>query len=146
MVKTKTGRVVIAGAGAEREALERLAVTPGLAGRVTFTGYADDARVLELYANARAVFYAPVDEDYGFAAVEALMAARPVITTQDAGGVLEFIEDGVNGRVTAADPNEIAQALTLAFENPSLCREWGRRGQERVADITWDTVVEKLTA
>ncbi len=146
MVKTKTGRLVIAGTGLERAALERLAVTPGLAGRVEFTGYADDARVLELYANARAVFYAPVDEDYGFVTVEALMAARPVITTDDAGGVLEFIEDGVNGRVTTANPDAIADALNEAFENAALCRERGERGRERVQGITWDKVVETLTA
>lgn len=143
---TKQGRVVIAGTGAEERALKQLAYSLHIADRVEFPGFVDDARVLELYANARAVFYAPVDEDYGFVAVEALMAGRPVITTDDAGGVLEFIEDGEDGWVTSVQIPEIAQALTRAFESAEQCRALGQAGRERVQAISWDAVVEALTA
>lgn len=145
LAHTKRGRVVIAGAGAEEQALKRLAYALNLSARVEFLGFVEDARMLELYANARAVFYAPIDEDYGFAAVEALMAARPVITTDDAGGVLEFIENENTGWVTRTDEKEIAAALTRAFENANVCRALGERGRERVREITWDAVVEQLT-
>lgn len=146
LAKTKSGRVIIAGAGAEEQNLKRLAHSLNVAARVEFTGFADDARVLELYANARAVYYAPVDEDYGFATVEALLSARPVLTTDDAGGVLEFIENENDGWVTRADENEIARALSLAFENAETCRALGEQGRERVRDITWEHAVETLTA
>lgn len=145
LAKTKRGRVVIAGTGAEEQALKHLAQSLNLASRVEFLGYVDDARVLELYANARGVFYAPVDEDYGFVAVEALMAARPVITTEDAGGVLEFVENDNNGWVTTIHPEQIAAALSHAFEDAATCRARGERGRERVRDITWGRVVEELT-
>lgn len=143
---TKHGRVVIAGTGAEERALKQLAASLHIDDRVEFPGFVDDTRVLELYANARAVFYAPVDEDYGFAAVEALMAERPVITTDDAGGVLEFIEDGQNGWVTSAQIPEIAHSLARAFESAERCRALGQAGRERVRAISWDAVVEALTA
>ncbi len=146
LAKTKRGRVVVAGTGVEEQNLETLAARLGISSRVEFLGFVDDARVLELYANARAVFYAPVDEDYGFATVEALMSARPVITTDDAGGVLEFIENENDGWVTRADVDEIALSLTRAFEDIETCRAWGNRGRERVQDIRWDHVVEQLTA
>ncbi|MCI0478579.1 MAG: glycosyltransferase family 4 protein, partial [Anaerolineales bacterium] len=139
--KTKRGRVIIAGTGAEEQSLKHLAQALNIASRVEFPGFVDEARVLDLYARARAVYYAPVDEDYGFVTVEALMSARPVITTDDAGGVLEFIENENDGWVTRADENEIAQALARAFEDSAACRALGERGRERVREISWDTVV-----
>lgn len=145
LAKTKQGRVVIAGTGAEEKNLKQLAETLGIAARVSFLGFVDDARVLELYANARAVFYAPVDEDYGFATVEALMSARPVITTDDAGGVLEFIETDKDGWVTAAKPEEIAEVLSRAFDDAARCRALGEEGRERVKTIRWERVVKSLT-
>lgn len=143
---TKQGRVVIAGTGVEEKNLKQLAEVLGIASRVSFIGYLDDARVPELYANARAVFYAPLDEDYGFATVEALMAARPVITTDDAGGVLEFIENESEGWVTRAEPQDISASLARAFDDASVCRALGETGRERVQTIRWETVVETLTA
>lgn len=146
LAQTRHGRLIIAGTGAEEQSLRHLANTLGLAGRVLFAGFVEDAPLLELYAGARAVAYAPVDEDYGFTTVEALMAARPVITTGDAGGVLEFIADGEDGWVTAAAPEALAAALAHAFEDGAACRARGQRGCERVRDIRWDSVVAQLTA
>jgi glycosyltransferase involved in cell wall biosynthesis len=90
----------------------------------------DDQRAVELYANARAVAYAPVDEDYGFTTVEAFMSARPVVTTEDAGGVLEFVASGENGLVTAPDPTALAAAIAIhaaarrAASRPSAGIRW----------------------
>lgn len=145
LAKLKRGRAVIVGTGAEEANLKKLAQTLNLASRAEFAGFVDDVRVLELYANARAVYYAPVDEDYGFAAVEALLSARPVITTDDAGGVLEFIENNTDGWVTPAQAEPIANALTHAFDDAAQCRAFGECGRERVGDLRWETVVEKLT-
>ena len=89
---------------------------------------------------------APLDEDYGFVTVEALMAARPVITTDDAGGVLEFIENENDGWVTPAAPEALASALARAFEDATYCRTLGEHGREHVQEIRWETVVERLTA
>ena len=138
------GRAVIAGTGPDLDQLKNLARSCGVGERVEFTGYVDDGRAVELYANARAVFYAPVDEDYGFAAVEALMSARPVITTDDAGGVLEFVDEEADGLVTAPDAGALASALARVFGDVNICRTWGRAGRERVRGITWDGVVERL--
>ncbi len=146
LAQTTRGDAVIAGSGAEEQALKQLAASLGVGGRVQFPGYVDDATVLELYANARVVYYAPVDEDYGFVTVEALMAARPVLTTEDAGGVLEFIETDRDGWVVRAEPAPLAAALSQAFADAALCRTLGEAGRARVRHIQWQTVVERLTA
>jgi glycosyltransferase involved in cell wall biosynthesis len=137
-------RCVCISAGPERERLEQLACDLGLGERVQFRGYVPDAELIELYAGARAVYYAPFDEDYGFTTVQALAAARPVVTTSDAGGVLEFVDDGLNGFVTAPEPAAIAARLDALAADPALAARLGAAGPARVAGITWDKVVEEL--
>ena len=58
--------LVISGEGPDRERLERLAN-----GRVRFTGRVSEAELADLYARCRAVFYAPIDEDFGMVPFEA---------------------------------------------------------------------------
>jgi glycosyltransferase involved in cell wall biosynthesis len=138
-------RAVIAGAGPDADNLKRQASRLGIAGRVEFVGFTDDAETSRLYTNARAVYYAPIDEDYGYGAVEALQAARPVITADDSGGVLEFVEDGITGLVTPPQAQAIARSLSrLTSSNVGEAEQLGRAGRERVKGITWDKVVDAL--
>lgn len=140
-------RCRIAGTGPEREALAELAARLGVADRVDFLGWVDDREAVELMAGAGAVFFAPYDEDYGYVTVEAFKAAKPVVTVADAGGVLEFVEDGVNGFVCAPDaPRDIAARLDRLFRDRGLAAAFGAAGQARVRAIGWDQVIAKLTA
>jgi len=136
-------RAVIAGRGPELQRLQRLASELRLGERVTFTGYLPDAEVVELYSRCRAVFYAPVDEDYGFSTVEAFAAGKPVVTTSDAGGVLELVEDGVSGLVADAEPAALAARLRRMADEETA-RVLGAGNPERVAAITWDHAVREL--
>lgn len=131
--------------GPERERLERLAATLRISDRVRFLGRLPDADVVHLYLTSRAVVYAPVDEDYGYAAVEALMAGKPVLTTTDSGGVLEFVREGVNGAVVAPDAESLARALDAWWRAPADATRLGAIGPEAVATINWETVVRELT-
>ncbi|MEO8285840.1 MAG: glycosyltransferase family 4 protein [Chloroflexota bacterium] len=139
-------RAVVAGTGPDSAALKRRARDIGIAERVEFTGFASDAEVSRLYANARAVYFAPIDEDYGYGTVEAFTAARPVITTNDAGGVLEFVEDSVTGLVTTPEPAAIARSIQRLMADPDEAARLGQAGRLRVAGITWDKVVDSLLA
>jgi glycosyltransferase involved in cell wall biosynthesis len=139
-------KAVIAGTGPDLDALKKQAQRLGIAKRVEFVGFVGDEEASRLYTNARAVYFAPVDEDYGYGAVEALQAARPVITTTDAGGVLEFVEDedGVTGLVSAPDAEAVARSLMRVWGSAEDAKRLGVEGQKRVAEITWDVVVEAL--
>jgi glycosyltransferase involved in cell wall biosynthesis len=140
-------RAVIAGEGPDRGRLERLAAELGVADRLELPGRVSDQRLAELYSRALAVFYAPFDEDYGYVTVEAFRSERPVVTTADAGGVLEFVADGVNGFVCApAAPRDIAARFDRLHEDRAEAARLGRAGRERVATIGWDRVVERLLA
>jgi len=138
-------RAVLAGTGPEEESLRALAARIGVASRVDFVGWIDDARLLDFYARALAVFYAPFEEDYGYVTVEAFRSARPVVTTSDAGGVLEFVVDAENGFICAPGaPREVAACFDRLWDDRALARRLGRAGSERVAGIGWDAVVERL--
>ena len=139
-------RCRIAGTGPERENLESLIDRLGLRERVELLGWVEDRDVVECYASCLGVYYAPYDEDYGYVTVEAFKAAKPVITTMDAGGVLEFVEDGVNGFICSPDsPKEIGARIDLLYQDRERTRVLGLAGQGRVREVTWDRVIETLT-
>ena len=136
-------RAVIASQGPERPRLQRLSTDLRLGDLVAFPGFLPDAEIAALYGRCRAVFYAPVDEDYGFSTIEAFRAGKPVLTTTDAGGVLEFVEDGVSGLVAAPTPEAIGECLA-ALADETLARRLGVGNAEKVAGITWDKAIAKL--
>jgi glycosyltransferase involved in cell wall biosynthesis len=113
---------------------------------VALLGFVSAEDLLTLYAGCRAAYYAPLNEDYGYVTVEAFLSRKPVLTTTDAGGPLEFVVDGVNGFVVAPDPGTVAAGIDQVFALPvARLAEMGEEGQGRVAGITWDHVIDTLT-
>jgi len=137
-------RLVIVGDGPLRPQLEETAWMADVADRVTFTGPLDEGALVDLYAGAGAVVFPPYDEDYGYITLEAFLARKPVVTTTDAGGPLEFVDDGVTGLVAAPDPESLGQATARLAHDPGFARSLGEAGYERVRAISWDDVVERL--
>jgi glycosyltransferase involved in cell wall biosynthesis len=143
-VKTPV-RCRIAGQGEELHLLERLARQVGAADRIDFLGFVDDRAALDLYAKALAVYYAPLDEDYGFVTVEAMKSRKPVITADDSGAVLEFVEDGVTGLVTpTGDVDALAQCLDRLYLDRKAAEQMGAAGQQKVSKINWGTTITTL--
>ena len=143
----KRVKCLIAGKGGLEDYLKKTAQEMGLKHRVKFLGFVDDQELLKLYAECFAVFFAPYDEDYGYITLEAFLSKKPVITCEDSGGVMEFAEHNINSLV-AETPNDrvLAEYIDQLYNDRSLCRELGNRGYEKVKDINWDNVIEKLTA
>jgi glycosyltransferase involved in cell wall biosynthesis len=138
-------RVVIVGEGQDSLRLRELASSLGVASRVDFRGHVDDRVVKDLYARASAVFYAPFDEDYGLVTLEAFRSRKPVVTTTDSGGPLEFVADGRTGLVAAPEPAAIGAALARLLRDGVEARRLGQNGFDAVRDIEWDRVVTRLT-
>ena len=138
-------RVVVVGTGRERDALERLAAEVGITQRIEFRGFVAEANLRRLYARAGAVFYAPFDEDYGLVTLEAFRSGRPVVTTTDAGGPLEFVRDQETGRVCAPEPEAIGRALRELVADKPRAMRLGAQGQSETRGISWDDVIRRLT-
>jgi len=99
-------RLVIAGDGPERAALERRA-----GATVRFEGHVPRAQLIELFERCHA-YLVPGEEDFGIAPVEAMAAGKPVIAL-DRGGASESVVDGVSG-VLFADQSAAGLAAALA--------------------------------
>lgn len=138
--------LTIAGTGTMRPALEALAAELGLGHRVRFLGEVSDDEIVQLYAGALGVIFPPYDEDYGYVTLEAFLARKPVVTTTDAGGPTEFVEDGVNGWVTVPEPEALGEAIGRLSGDRARAAAQGGAGYERARTITWDGVIDRLIA
>ncbi len=137
-------RVVIAGAGPDRERLELVAKDRGLNGRVEFLGRVDADELADLYARCGAVYYAPLDEDYGMVPYEAFLSGKPVVTTTDAGGPLDVVSDRETGLVTEPRAPALAAALRHLREHPEDREAWGSAGKAVAEGVTWDHAIDRL--
>ena len=106
----------------------------------------DDEQLADLYARCLAVYYAPVDEDFGMVPFEAFLSEKPVLTTTDAGGPLDVVHDRKTGLVVAPSPAELARACGWLRD----ARRRGPRVRPRrpavASAVTWDTCIDRLLA
>jgi glycosyltransferase involved in cell wall biosynthesis len=135
-------RISIAGTGSLRDELVGLA--GDRASRLDLPGFVSDADLVERYAGALGVVYVPFDEDYGYVTLQAFLAGKPVVTTSDAGGVLEWVEDGVTGFVADPTPEAVADAIDRLAADPEAARAMGDKGRDRGSGLGWDVVVRRL--
>ncbi len=131
----------IAGSGPEAEALKTLAEPDT---RIKFLGRITDKQVVEEYATALCVPFVPYDEDYGLITIEAMQAAKAVITTEDAGGPNEFVENGKTGYSLPTNAAAIAKAMQSLIDNASLAKEMGEQARLKVAHISWENTLNML--
>src|SRR5207244_9308895 len=118
-------RCVIVGDGPDRERLEEVARSRGLDGRAHFTGRVDEEELAGLYARCLAVYYAPVDEDFGMVPYEAFLAEKPVVTTTDSGGPLEVVADRRTGLVCEPRAAALAEACAWLRAHVADATAWG---------------------
>lgn len=116
--------------------------------RIEWLGYVDDEQKREQYARAVAVLFPPLDEDYGYVTLEAMLSSKPVITCDDSGGPLEFVEPERTGIVTRPTAGALAAAMDRLWEDRPLAARLGKQGRasyDRLR-LSWPNVVEQLLA
>lgn len=118
--------LLIVGDGEDRQRLERLVQSEGLAGAVRFFGMQLPERVAEFIACADAGLFASYVEGFSVAMVEQLACGRPMVTTE-VSGARELIVDGRNGfilptRDAAAYARRMLDVLELSGTE-QFCRE-----------------------
>ncbi|MCM3197193.1 glycosyltransferase family 4 protein [Priestia megaterium] len=145
MALTKTPvRCIIVGEGSERRNLEKMIEELNIKHKVSLIGWVSDNELVDLYADSLGSFYAPVDEDYGLVTLESFKSAKPVITAEDSGGVLEFVRHEVNGWVLPESPEKFAEVIDTLYLNRELASVMGTAGLESVKHISWKNCIEKL--
>jgi glycosyltransferase involved in cell wall biosynthesis len=137
-------RLLLVGDGSDRARIEKLVEALDLGDRISILGSVAESELVALYKGALAVLYTPYDEDFGYVTLEAFLAQKPLVTVSDAGGPLEFVEDGVNGCVCEPAPEALASALNRLAADRRCAARLGEAGYERARLITWDGVIEAL--
>jgi glycosyltransferase involved in cell wall biosynthesis len=138
--------VVIVGDGPDRPRLEELARARALDGRARFAGRVSAEELADLYGRCLAVYYAPVDEDFGMVPFEAFLSEKPVLTTTDSGGPLEVVSDRRTGLVVTPQAAELANAAGWLRAHREEAAALGRAGKAIAESITWDRAIERLLA
>lgn len=140
-------KIIFSGEGGQSGHYHKLLRNYQLQSRIRFLGHISEAHKLAFYAHALAVFFGPLDEDYGYITLEAMLAAKPVITCTDSGGPLAFIEHGDTGFIEAPDPRAIAARIDALYANRSRARQIGRnaRAHYHSLALSWHHVAELLT-
>jgi len=104
---------------------------------------------VERIASALAIAYLPEDEDsYGYCSLEAAHAHKAVLTTDDSGGVLELVQNDINGLVVPSNSYALADAMDRLFLDRTHAARMGEANNRRLSElgINWDTVIESLTS
>ena len=114
--------------------------------RIAWLGYMTEEEKRSLYAHALGVIFPPVDEDYGYVTLEAMLASKPVVSCTDSGGPLEFIREGEVGLLAEPTPEGLAAGMDRLWANRAQAKALGEAGRKRYEslDISWYKVVERL--
>jgi len=141
----KNVKVLILGRGDDYANIENLIKKSKLQDRCKMLGFVSDEKLLETLANAKALFYAPFDEDYGYATIEAFLAKKTVLTCKDSGEVANIVKDTSSGFICEPDPKDIAKNIDKLYKltNTQL-DELSKKGYEFASKISWKNILEKL--
>lgn len=131
-------RYGIVGDGPLRPELEALASELGIADRVTFHGWQDQASVAELLAASDVLLAPSVTEANGdeegipMTLMEAMASGLPVLSTRHA-GIPELVEDDVSGFLAPERDHEALAAVLMQLSaEPGRMSGMGRAGRARI--------------
>lgn len=123
--------------------IKRMATDLELSDRIIFTGFRRD---IPQIMKALDLFVLPShDESFGLVLIEAMAMGTPVVST-DRGGVIEIVEEGVNGlQVPPKDPLSLARAIITLLKDEKKRIAFGRAGRERVErEFSWERMIQKV--
>jgi glycogen(starch) synthase len=137
-----TLRLILAGDGPERSALERQVAALGLANVVEFTGWIAPQAVFSLMNTATMVVMPSRWEGLPSVALQAALMARPVVATR-AGGLPEIIVHQHTGLLLEKDDSvALADAIAFLLAHPAVATQLGQVARRRAQEIFgWDQCV-----
>ena len=119
---------------ADSAAWEQQAARPPLAGHVEFTGYIDQARRIELYADALMLVLPSYEEGFGLPVLEAMACGVPVVVSSR--GSLPEVAGPAAEPVDPDDMEGLA-ARMIALLDRDRAAEAARQGVEQAARYSW---------
>ena len=110
-------------------------------------GFHDRDEIARLVNGSLACAYIPIDEDsLGYVTMEAFSAGKCVVTSSDAGGLLEIVLDGETGLVTAAEPAALAESFARLASERKKAIGLGHAAKALLDSkaLSWDNTIDCL--
>jgi glycosyltransferase involved in cell wall biosynthesis len=154
LADVSTARLVICGDGerAYVASLRDLARRLGLADRITWTGFLQGDRRWEALGAATVFVLPSLAENFGISAVEAMLAERPVIVS-DQVGIHDEITAAGCGLVFDGTSTELERKMLSILQDPNAAARLSARGKAfaearyapaRIAEILEDAYLEAV--
>ncbi|MBI1404415.1 MAG: glycosyltransferase [Porphyrobacter sp.] len=121
-------------------ALQKLAGTLGIAGRVHFLPAVERAELVQLYSQATALLHPSFLEGFGNPLAEAMACGCPVVTSNVS--AMPEVTAGAALLADPQDPGAIAAALKRVADDPVLAAELRDKGLKRAAELDWRAFAE----
>jgi glycosyltransferase involved in cell wall biosynthesis len=109
--------------------------------RIEFVVSPSDAELSQLYTNAYAVLFTPLNEDWGMAVLEGMLHSKPVMANAS-GGPCESVQSGRTGWLLPAEPGPWAEQIRKIVQEPSLIQQMGRAARASVEKYDWPQFVQ----
>jgi 1,4-alpha-glucan branching enzyme len=139
-------RLVLAGEGILELYFLRLARILGIADRVSFRSWQTGDALVRLYQKAALICVPSSYEPFGIVALEAMACARPVIASRT-GGLMEIVEDGVDGYlVEPGDYLDLARRMLKLLTDCDLASRMGANARAKALRYSWDRAAERTSA
>ena len=130
---------------AERDRLQTLARSLGIANRVSFIDAVPPDRLANYYRAADVCLVPSYYESFGLVAVEALASGIPVVATR-VGGLQYTVRDGRTGYLVSwRCPEPFAERLESLLHNADLARRFGLAAPDSVSHFDWATVARQVS-
>lgn len=138
--------LLLAGDGAQRAELERLAGDLHLSKRVRFLGRVDRPTAAQLFCGCSFFVLPSRHEPMGIVNLEAMAAGKAVVASR-VGGVPELVEEGRNGLLVPGDDvDALTPALLRCCDDRELRARLGAAGKERARCFDWSVIAEQYDA
>lgn len=127
-------RLLIAGDGPLRDALENLSKELNIEEKVLFTGRIRHESVYKLLKRVDIYAFPSLAELFPYAILEAMAAGKPIVSTS-VGGVLEVIKNGETGLlVSPGNSDELAEGLKILIRDPLKAKEMGKKCRKLIEE------------
>lgn len=134
-------KLVMVGEGPERQMAEELAASLGIEEKVIFLGQSNEVDKILCFSD---LFLLPSEkESFGLAALEAMMAGTPVISS-NTGGLPEVNKEGVTGYLSnVGDVKEMAKNGIHILQDDSRLEKFKQNAKKLASKFSIEAIVPK---
>ena len=133
--------VIAGGTGWLSDNLAELVAELGIAGRVKFLGYAQEADLRVLYSAARLFVYPSLYEGFGLPPLEAMACGAPVITSNTSA-----LPEVVGDAAIFIDPHssaDLSKAMRAVLTDGEMRTKMRRQSLERAKLFSWERAAKE---